>query len=452
MKLGQLRSVTDSEIEEEFPEEIEEIEEIEELGDAQGEPEETYEGDPDGAYEGEPEGDFEDVPQEGGEAGDETTGAAPAGVRYAPVYDGPQEAPKKKKSAIRLPLILIAVLVLLLAIAFGGFKLYDVYTEKQNQIASLEEQVASKEASLAEEQKQKAELEVRLANEFSQGVNNGEEKVLNRIRQSIQSGTSVVETLRALYPDQLVVASGGTYHFIPINNALKRNSYSAENLVKQANGEMQYVQSGEVTSYKGIDVSKFQGTIDWKKVAADGVSFAYIRVGYRGYGENGTLVEDPCAKDNLKGANNAGIATGVYFYTQATTIEEAKEEVRMVTDIIRGYRIDCPIVVDVERVSSASARMNQLDVKLRTDVVKAFCDEVIKAGYRPMIYHNLEMGAVLLDISKLEEYDKWFAYYNGDLYYPYDYKVLQYSDKGRVSGITGDVDLNIAFEPIWKSE
>ena len=124
----------------------------------------------------------------------------------------------------------------------------------------------------------------------------------------------------------------------------------------------------------------------------------------------------------------------------------------MVTDIIRGYRIDCPIVVDVERVSSASARMNQLDVKLRTDVVKAFCDEVIKAGYRPMIYHNLEMGAVLLDISKLEEYDKWFAYYNGDLYYPYDYKVLQYSDKGRVSGITGDVDLNIAFEPIWKSE
>ncbi|MBO5985451.1 MAG: glycoside hydrolase family 25 protein [Lachnospiraceae bacterium] len=359
---------------------------------------------------------------------------------------------KKKKSAIRLPLILIAVLVLLLAIAFGGFKLYDIYTEKQNQIASLEEHVASKEASLAEEQKQKAELEARLANEFSQGVNNGEEKVLNRIRQSIQGGTSVVETLRALYPDQLVVASGGTYHFIPINNALKRNSYSAENLVKQVNGELQYVQAGEVTSYKGIDVSKFQGTIDWKKVAADGVSFAYIRVGYRGYGENGTLVEDPCARDNLKGANNAGIATGVYFYTQATTIEEAKEEVRMVTDIIRGYRIDCPIVVDVERVSSASARMNQLDVKLRTDVVKAFCDEVIKAGYRPMIYHNLEMGAVLLDISKLEEYDKWFAYYNGDLYYPYDYKVLQYSDKGRVSGITGDVDLNIAFEPIWKSE
>ena len=94
--------------------------------------------------------------------------------------------------------------------------------------------------------------------------------------------------------------------------------------------------------------------------------------------------------------------------------------------------------------------MNQLDAQERTRLVKLFCDTVEAAGYRTMIYHNLEMGALMLDLEQLEEYDKWFAFYKSELYYPYAYKIWQYSDKGSVQGIKGAVDMNIAFEPVWE--
>ena len=290
----------------------------------------------------------------------------------------------------------------------------------------------------------------RLAEEYSAGRLEGERAVLEQIKNSLNDGTTVVETLRPLYKDQLVVASSGVYHFIPIREDLKKNAYEADWLNILDSGELQYGQDGEVTSYKGIDVSKFQGKIDWQKVAQDGVSFAFVRAGFRGYGEKGTLMTDDCAEDNLKGANAAGIKVGVYFYTQAITREEALEEADLVIDLIRPYRIDCPVVIDVEKVSSAGGRMNKLEPAQRTEFVKVFCERIKEAGYRPMIYHNLEMGALMLDLEQLEEYDKWFAYYKTEFYYPYDYKVWQYSDKGKVDGVASSVDMNIAFEPLWQ--
>ena len=363
------------------------------------------------------------------------------------------EQSKRRGNPFKVPLLIFGILLFLLLAALIGTWLYKNYWDngRQETASSGEVDEDAYKAALEEAAKQKEkELQERLVEEYSQGISVGEQQVLDQLRQSIQDGNSVVETLRMLYSDQLVVASGGTYHFIPINDSLKKNDYVAESLVTMSNGELQYVQGGAVTSYKGIDVSKFQGKIDWKKVAEDGVTFAIIRVGYRGYGEKGTMVEDPMARENLQGANDAGIKTGVYYYTQAITEAEAMEEVNAVLEIVAPYRIDCPIVIDVERVSSEGARMNKLDPETRTRIVKTFCDGIAAAGYRPMIYHNLEMGAVLLDIAQLEEYDKWFAYYKNELYYPYAYQVWQYSDKGRVQGISGDVDLNIAFEAIWE--
>lgn len=358
---------------------------------------------------------------------------------------------KPKKNPYRSWLSFIGFVLVVLVLAFFGAKYYRDWMEKKD-AEDAAANAQQSQTSLEEAKQKEEELLERLSKERAEGVDEGERAILNQIRQSLENGSSIAETLRRLYADQLVVSSGGTYHFIPINESLKMNDYVMENLVVKDNGEIEYQKDGEVISYKGIDVSKFQGDIDWKKVAKDGVEFAMIRVGYRGYGEKGTLVEDPTAKDNLKGANAAGIKTGVYFYTQAITEDEVREEANAVIELIRAYKIDCPVVVDVERVSNAGARMNQISVEQRTKLVKIFCDVIGQAGYNPMIYHNLEMGAVLLDISQLEAYDKWFAYYNPDLYYPYAYKVWQYTDKGRVDGIAGDVDMNIAFIPIWKVE
>ncbi len=275
------------------------------------------------------------------------------------------------------------------------------------------------------------------------------DEVLDTLKSEIKSGTTLVQALRKLYKDEIVLASGGTYHFIPISDSLKHNDYKMENLSITETGELQYYVDDMLKSHKGIDVSKHNGNIDWKKVAADGVEFAFIRVGNRGYGAEGKLLEDTMFDANIQGAIQAGIKVGVYFYSQAITEAEVLEEAEMVLRKVAPYQISCPIVFDVEKVAGADGRMNEISVEERTRFTKLFCDTVANAGYKPMIYQNMEMGVLMLDLEQLEGYDKWFAYYNKDFYYPYAYKVWQYSDKGRVNGVTGDVDLNIAFEPLW---
>ena len=361
----------------------------------------------------------------------------------------------EQRNPFHVPLVVTGILLFLLIAGFIGGSIYLKLLElqkKEQEVAAAFEQQEQERKTMEEAARAQAQEEVkkRLDEAKREGYAAGERDLLVHVQAQIESGSSIVEVLRLLYQDQLVVASGGKYHFIPRNNELKRNDYQMENLIVTDAGELQYYQNGAMTSYKGIDVSKFQGKIDWQKVARDGVTFAFIRVGYRGYGENGKLMEDELARANLQGANEAGVKAGVYFYTQAITKEEAVEEANMVLDIIAPYQIDCPVVIDVERVSTASGRMNLIDEQTRTEVVKTFCETVANAGYRPMIYHNLEMGTLLLNIEQLEAYEKWFAYYNTDFYYPYAYQVWQYSDKGKVQGIAGNVDMNIAFVPLWE--
>ncbi len=276
------------------------------------------------------------------------------------------------------------------------------------------------------------------------------QEVLDTLKGHLLAGDSAVQSLRKMYKDDLVLASGGRYHFIPIQDSLAKNNYVDTNLNILEDGEIQYFEDEVLVSHKGIDVSKHNGTIDWKKVAADGVEFAFIRVGNRGYGSEGTLMEDPMFETNASGANKAGIRVGVYFYTQALNEQELLEEVDMVLKKIAPYKIECPVVFDVEKVSGADGRMNSISVEERTRLTKLFCEKISEAGYTPMIYQNMEMGAMMLDLTQLEAYEKWFAYYNPDFYYPYAYSVWQYSQSGTVDGVKGNVDLNIAFKPLWK--
>ena len=283
----------------------------------------------------------------------------------------------------------------------------------------------------------------------AEGELEGTEKILEALQTSLSEGKSVAEALRPLYQDQLIVVSGGKYNFVPIDKNLKMHGFVSENLNVNENGFYEYMENGQVVSHKGIDVSKHQGEIDWQKVAADGVEFAFIRVGFRGY-ETGLVVLDEQFENNIKGATTNGVKAGVYFFSQATTEEEAIEEANYVLQNIAPYKIECPVVIDVEKVGDSQARMNQISAEQRTANVKAFCDTIAAAGYTPLIYHNMEMATMFLDFAQLEDYQKWFAYYNNqDFYYPYAYDVWQYSDKGKINGIDGDVDLNISFH-LWE--
>lgn len=275
-------------------------------------------------------------------------------------------------------------------------------------------------------------------------------EVLDGIRAGLETGDdTVVEVLRPFYPDHMVVVSNNKFHFVPINRELKLSSYSDENLNILESGEYQYMEGDQVISHKGIDVSRFQGNIDWQAVAGDGVEFAIIRVANRGYG-TGKLVVDEQFEKNIKGAVDAGIHVGVYIYSQAIDEQEVVEEANLVMEKLAAHDVNCPIVFDVEKTADPTGRMNQISVEERTNLTLLFCQTVEAAGYKPIIYHNMEMGALMLDVEPLEQYDKWLAYYNEDMYYPYEYKIWQYSDKGRVSGISSNVDMNICFEPFWE--
>lgn len=297
------------------------------------------------------------------------------------------------------------------------------------------EELLAKEKEDAEAQKEAAAAQAR-------------QEVLDTIRENLESGESAVETLRELYEGKIVLVSEGAYRFTDIDESLKMNDYTEDNLIVLENGEFQYMEDGQVISHKGIDVSKFQGDIDWQKVAEDGVEFAFIRVGLRGYG-SGKMVEDEYFEENIKGALGAGIKVGVYFFSQAINEEEVLEEAQFVIDSIAPYRIECPVVFDVEMIAGDNGRMDNLTVEERTNLALLFCRTIENAGYTPMIYHNMEMSVLKIDLEQFEEYDKWFAYYNDDFYYPYDYKIWQYSEKGKINGIGTNVDMNISFGPLW---
>lgn len=270
------------------------------------------------------------------------------------------------------------------------------------------------------------------------------EDVLAYIRESLQRGKSTVAVLRELYPNQTVLVADNRYHFFEMNEKLAKNPYANENFKVDENGVVEY-NDGMTISKKGIDVSKFQGKINWSKVNADGVEYAFIRMGYRGYGSSGKLVMDETFEDNIKGATSNGVDVGVYFFSQAVTEEEAIEEANYILSAIEGYDVTYPIVIDIEEVTDSDARTAKLTKEEWTRNCIAFCETVKAAGYTPMIYGNLKTFFIMLDMEQLEMYDKWFAYYDTPVYFPYEFKIWQYTDKGSVDGISSDVDLNVGF-------
>ena len=169
-----------------------------------------------------------------------------------------------------------------------------------------------------------------------------------------------------------------------------------------------FLKSTVVDCLSGIDVSAYQGDIDWNQVAESGVDFAIVRLGYRGY-ESGKLTEDKFARINLDGAAAAGVKLGCYFFSQALTVEEAQEEARFVLDMIQDYDITMPVVFDWEHVDNETARTNNMDPYVATDCAKAFLEIIDEAGYWPMMYFNTRQAHKLFYLDQLMEYDFWLA-------------------------------------------
>ena len=214
-----------------------------------------------------------------------------------------------------------------------------------------------------------------------------------------------------------------------------KNPYKPEDFVME-NGLMTCLATDGVP---GIDVSSYQGEIDWQQVQQAGIEFAFVRIGFR-RSKDGTLGEDEMGKINLQGASEVGIKVGAYFFSQATCVEEAQEEAEYALELLQGYPLDLPLVYDWERVNDRTDGMTR---RVMMQCVETFCSTVEAAGYETMVYFNGEMAKTLINVNKLNDRLVWFAMYGDYPDAPCKPDYWQYSDKGQIPGIQGDVDLNI---------
>lgn len=196
----------------------------------------------------------------------------------------------------------------------------------------------------------------------------------------------------------------------------------------------------------GVDVSKYQKNIDWEQIKKAGVSFVIVRIGYRGYGASGALVLDPMFEEHFTNVKNAGLKVGVYFFSQATTEEEAKEEAFACAYVLNGRKLDYPIFFDTEAsgASGGSGRADGLGVADRTKCAVAFCEEVKANGYKPGVYASTLWYRNRVDLSSLTKYTIWNAHY-GVVSSPIDCALWQGTCTARLPGYKGDLDVNISY-------
>ena len=231
----------------------------------------------------------------------------------------------------------------------------------------------------------------------------------------------------------------GKYNGLGIQKPIGENPYSIENF-SEINGEVFY----EDDMYKGetvIDVSTYQRNVDFEKVKADGVSGVMIRLGYRGT-EKGELCLDDRFRENIDKAVKADIKTGVYFFSQAVSTEEAIEEARFVIRNIRGKGVELPVAFDMEPVAGAD-RIKGLTKREKTEIADAFCQVIKRNGYEPVVYGNPTWLNNHIDMEYLTDYGVWLAHYTYFTDFNSRYCMWQYTDSGQVNGIEGNVDLNI---------
>ncbi len=224
------------------------------------------------------------------------------------------------------------------------------------------------------------------------------------------------------------------------------NPYNTANF-RIDNGFMAYFdENGEKISHLGCDLSYHNKYVNFDELAASGCEFVMLRCGYRGYSAGG-LAKDEKFEQYASEAERVGLKLGVYFFTQALTVEEAEEEAEYTIKLIENHKISYPVAFDTEYIDDESARSNTTEIsdELRTEIITTYCEKIKEAGYYPMIYASENWIRRYMNVEQLRQYDFWAPQYLEENDFLYDFTMWQYTDKGNIPGVKGEVDLDISM-------
>ena len=250
----------------------------------------------------------------------------------------------------------------------------------------------------------------------------------NYVLLSIEAETETV------YADGWQSIQGKTYYF--------RNSQAVTGW-NQIDGLQYYFNGdGSLGSHLVIDVSTYNGDIDWNRVKAAGIDYAIIRVGYRGY-ETARLVKDKRFDTNMRNATAAGVKVGAYIVTQAVNTNEAVEEASFIISACSGYNVSLPLAIDVESAGNGKGRGDKISVAERTAVINAFVQTIRGAGYSAMVYANKDWMTNRINAGGLVSGSTvWLAQYRSSCTYGGSYQMWQFTESGSIPGISGNVDMS----------
>lgn len=241
----------------------------------------------------------------------------------------------------------------------------------------------------------------------------------------------------------LITYPDGSEEWVAINSSIPANTYELTNLIRHGN-MMKYFVGDKQVSYVGVRISEESDYVDFTDLKKAGVDFCMIRVGARGY-STGQLVVDDNFKDNIKGATDAGLDVGVYFFSQAVSEEEARAEAALVLEQIREYDVDYPIAFDMEYILNDDSRIDELSRNDKTKIARAFLQDIETAGYKPILYGSKAWLIQEINLLKLEGYDVWLGEPGDIPDYPYQFMMWEYSDSAKIDGISGYANMSISF-------
>ncbi len=243
----------------------------------------------------------------------------------------------------------------------------------------------------------------------------------------------------------LIKTSDGKEEWVLISPYLTKHTYNFKNLSESANLR-KYTDNGKKISYVGVDISKHNGQVNFNSIKSAGVDYVMLRLGARGY-STGQISLDDNFVENMEAAVEAGLDIGVYFYSQAVSLEEVMQEVNFVIQNLEPYRahITYPVAFDMENVPNDKARIDGLSRDDKTAIANAFLGGIQAAGYAPMIYGNKEWLIKNVDLAKLQDYDVWLSQEQDIPDYPYQFAMWQYTTTGVLNGVSGDASLNLCF-------
>lgn len=241
----------------------------------------------------------------------------------------------------------------------------------------------------------------------------------------------------------MIKKSDGTEEWVTISPYITKNKYDLKGFSYEA-PIMKYYENGKNISCMGVDISKENGDVNFDKLKKAGVQFVMIKVGARGYG-NGQIALDDHFAEYMKGATEAGLNIGVYFFSQAITKEEALEEANLVYENIKDYKITYPIAFDMEKITGDISRIDTLTKEEKSNIALVFLQALKDVGYKGIIYGNKEWLIQQINLSTVGSFDIWLSQVGNAPDYPYKFSMWQYTQSGKIDGITGDANLDICF-------